>query len=206
LRGAQRRLLLDGGDLDPSAALSGPPAAMAAFTVPVAACGQVIGATTDGAGVTVPLFGPSVRRVEIVGSLRLTQLMVLRAIAVGATVFVHSARPEQWQRLVDKVDDPATMAVASAAGAQHATMIIYDGVTSAGQVSEATAVHVRAPEEVGAQVLDADVVLIDSPDAPGSVVLRTAGEVLTVRLVSIPEEFDFLGATEREARELVPTA
>lgn len=209
VRGDQRRLLLDGGHLDPSAALSGPPAAMAAFTVPVGACGQVIGATADGAGVTVPLFGPSVRRVEIVGSLRLTQLMVLRAIAVGATVFVHSARPEQWQRLVDKVDDPATMAVASAAGAQHAataTMIIYDGVTSAGQVSEATAVHVRAPEEIGAQVLDADVVLIDSPDAPGSVVLRTEGETLTVRLVSIPEEFDVLGATEREGRELVPTA
>ncbi|CAM4525390.1 type VII secretion protein EccE [Nocardia ninae] len=206
LPGNQRRVLLDGGHLDSSAALSGPPAAMARFTVPVSGCGQVIGATEAGAGVAVPLFGPAVRRVEIVGSLRLTQLMVLRSVAVGAQVLVHSVRPDAWAHLIDEVGAPAALAMSSAGGShQAATMIVYDGVTAAGQVSDATAVYVREPVE--AQVIpDADVVLIESPDTPGRVVLRTAGEDLTVQLVSISEEFEYLGATATETRALVPTA
>ncbi|MFI9504707.1 type VII secretion protein EccE [Nocardia sp. NPDC052566] len=209
LPGDQRRLLLDGGHLDASAALSGPPAAMARFTVPVGGCGQVIGATEDGSGVAVPLFGPSVRRVEIVGSLRLTQLMVLRSVAVGAKVIVHSVRPEAWEHLVGEVGALAALAVSSAGGSHHAaaaTMIVYDGVTATGQVSEATAVYVRAPEEAQAAACDADVVLIESADTPGRVVLRTTGDDLAVRLVSIPEEFEYLGATATETRALVPTA
>ncbi len=209
LPGNQRRLLLDGGHLDPSAALSGPPAAMARFTVPVGGCGQVIGATEGGSGVAVPLFGSSVRRVEIIGSLRFTQLMVLRSVAVGAKVIVHSVRPAAWEHLVDEVGAPAALSVSSAGGSHHAaaaTMIVYDGVTSAGQVSDATAVYVREPDEGQVALLDADVVLIESADTPGQVVLRTAGEDLTVRLVSIPEEVEYLGATATEARALVPTA
>ncbi|WP_157195562.1 type VII secretion protein EccE [Nocardia tenerifensis] len=207
LPGNQRRLLLDGGHLPLSAALSGPAAAMARFTVPVGGCGQVIGATESGSGVAVPLFGPSVRRVEIVGSLGLTQLMVLRSVAVGAKVIVHSARPSAWEHLVDEVGAPAALSVSSAGGSHHAasaTMIVYDGVTSAGQVSDATAVYVRGPEEAAGP--DADVVLIESADAPGQLVLRTAGEDLTVRLVSLPEEFEYLGATATEAEALAPTA
>lgn len=209
LPGNQRRLLLDGGHLDPSAALSGPPAAMARFTVPVGGCGQVVGATEDGSGVAVPLFGPSVRRVEIVGSLRFTQLMVLRAVAVGAKVIVHSARPQAWAHLVDEIGAPAALCVSSAGGAHHAasaTMIVYDGVTSAGQVSDATAVYARESEDIQAAAPDADVLLIESTDTPGQLVLRTAGDELTVRRVSIPEEFAYLGATAAEEAELVPTA
>ncbi|MGC4994608.1 type VII secretion protein EccE [Nocardia salmonicida] len=200
LRGLQRRVLLDGGHLAPSAALCGVPAAMSRFAVPAAGCGQVIGANSDGLGVAVPLFGPAVRRVEIVGSLRLTQLMVLRAIAVGAQVIVHSTRPREWQCLVEAVDAPAALSLPSpGGGAQYtaaATMIVYDGIASAGQVSEATAVHVRSPQESTAGLLGADVALIESTDVPGRVVIRSAGEELAVRVVSIPGEAEYLDGAQ----------
>ncbi|MFE9789619.1 type VII secretion protein EccE [Nocardia salmonicida] len=202
LRGLQRRILLDGADLETSVALRGVPAAMARFTVPAAGCGQVIGATSEGLGVAVPLFGPAVRRVEIVGSLRLTQLMVLRAIAVGARVIVHSTRPDAWEKLIRAVDAPAALSLPSAGGAHYAaaaTMIVYDGVTSAGQVSEATAVHVRAPREPSAALLGADVALIESTEAPGSVLIRGAGRELAVRVVSIQEEAEYLDGIAPEA-------
>ncbi|WP_167461402.1 type VII secretion protein EccE [Nocardia brasiliensis] len=209
LRGAQRRILLDGGHLDPATALSGPPGALARFTVPIGGCGQVIGATVDGAGVAVPLFGPAVRRAEIVGSLWLAQLMVLRAVAVGAMVVVHSVRSGAWEKLVDEVGAPAKLSIASTGGSHRtavATMIVYDGVASAGHISDATAVYVRDPEQVQAAGPDVDVALIESADTPGEVVLRTAAGSLAVRLVSITEEHSYLGRTTTEAPVPVATA
>lgn len=197
LSGRQRQVLLDDGDLDPSVARHAIPAALTQFSVPVSGCGQVIGATDDGLGVAVPLFGPTVRRVEIVGSLRLTQLMVLRAIAVGAQVIVHSSRPQEWAGLVEAVAAPAALSVPTPENAsQHAaaaTMIVYDGVASAGQVLEATAVHVRSTRECTTSLMGADVALIESAAQPGRVLIRCSGEELAVRVVSIPEEAGFLG-------------
>lgn len=200
LHGRQRRVLLDGGHLEPAVAACGMPSALARFTVPVGGSGQVIGATGDGFGVAVPLFGPAVRRVEIDGSLRIAQLMILRSIAVGAQVIVHSTRAEEWAHLVSEVDSPAALSVSSpGGGAQHtaaATMIVYDGVASAGQVSEATAVHIRSQAESPGG--DADIVLIESADHSGDAVVRTAGGELSIQVVSIQEEARYLGAPEPE--------
>ncbi|MGW5724437.1 type VII secretion protein EccE [Nocardia beijingensis] len=197
LSGRQRRVLLDDGDLDPSVALHAIPPALAQFSVSVSGCGQVIGATDDGLGVAVPLFGPTVRRVEIVGSLRLTQLMVLRAIAVGAQVIVHSSRPQEWAGLAEAVAAPAALSVPTPENASRhaaaATMIVYDGVASAGRVLEATAVHVRSTGECTTSLIGADVALIESAAHPGRVLIRCSGEELTVRVVSISEEAGFLG-------------
>ncbi|WP_330179065.1 type VII secretion protein EccE [Nocardia sp. NBC_01503] len=205
LHGRQRRVLLDGGQLDRSAAVYGAPAALARLSVPAGGCGPVLGATGDGLGVAIPLFGPSIRRVEIHGSLRFAQLMILRSIAVGAQVIVHSTRPESWDHMVDSVDSAAALSVSSPGGVQHtaaATMIVYDGVASAGQVSEATAVHIRARVS---QAAEADVVLIESPDRPGDAVVRTAGGELPIHMVSVPQESGFLGVPEpAPAPELQP--
>ncbi|WP_194852920.1 type VII secretion protein EccE [Nocardia sp. SYP-A9097] len=210
LRGRQRRVLLDGGQLEPSAAACGTPAALAGFTVPADGGGQVIGATAAGLGVAVPLFGPAVRRVEIVGSLHIAQLMVLRSIAGGAQVIVHSTRPAAWTRLVSAVDSPAALSISSSGGgAQHtasATMIVYDGVASAGQVSEATAVHLRSPAESPGAIADADVALIESPGGTGEVFIRTAGEELAVQVVSTQEEFGYVNDPEPVAAPVLQPA
>jgi type VII secretion protein EccE len=208
LTGQQRRVVLEGGFVAPSGAAYGPPAALAGLAVPAGGCGQVIGATDDGFGVAVPLFGPSVRRVEIVGSLDLIQQMTLRAVAVGARVIVHSARAEAWLDLAALVGVPEALSVTQpSGGAQHtaaATMIVYDGIGSAGQVSEATVVHVRETGEVTAAILDADVVLVESSEQRGRVHIRTAGGDVEVRVVSIPEEQRYLEGAVRYREALQP--
>ncbi|MBU3065399.1 type VII secretion protein EccE [Nocardia sp. NEAU-G5] len=208
LTGVQRQMLLEGGDH--GAASFGVPAALTWLTVPSGGCGQVIGATTDGFGVAVPLFGPAVRRVEIVGSLWLVQQTTLRAMAVGARVIVHSTRPQDWAHLAEQIGAPEALSVSHpGGGAQHtaaATMIVYDGVASAGQVSEATVVHVRAPgEDESAAILDADVVLVESADRRDDVRIRTAAGEFEVRIVSIPEELRYLsGANPGGVETLQP--
>ncbi|MGW5455927.1 type VII secretion protein EccE [Nocardia sp. NPDC003979] len=191
--GRQRRLLFDAGSLGPEHELIGPATALAEFTVTVGGGGQVVGATEEGAAVVVPLFGPTVRRVEIAGSLRLAQLLVLRAVADGAAVLIHTVRPEAWAHLVDSVDMPAVLALSSGgvANAAVASMVIYDGVTSAGQVSEATVVYLR--EHAEAAVRDADVAISESATREGALTVRTrGGGELVVRLVSIPAESEYL--------------
>lgn len=199
LAGVQRRMLLEGGQH--RAAVRGVPEALAPLSVPSGGCGQVIGATADGFGVAMPLFGPTVRRVEIVGGLRLAQQVTLRAVALGARVIVHSARPEGWARLVEQVGMPESLSLSGpGAGTRHtagATMIVYDGVPSTGRVSEATVVHVRSLGEVpetdlGATILGADVALLESADVRDQVRVRTAAGEHTVRMVWIPDELRYL--------------
>jgi len=197
LTGVQRQVLLGGEEH--AAAAYGVPAALTRLTVPSGGCGQVIGATPEGFGVAVPMFGPEVRRVEIVGSLWLAQQTTLRAMAVGARVIVHSTRPQDWAHLADQIGMPEALSVSHTSGsAQHtaaATMIVYDGVASVGQVSEATVVHIHAPDsEVSSAILDADVVLIGSAEHSDEVRIRTAAGELTARIISIPEERRYLSA------------
>lgn len=193
LSGVQRRMLLEGGQ--PAVAVHGVPDTLARLTVPSGGCGQVIGATSDGFGVAVPLFGPSVRRVDIVGGLRLAQQVTVRAMALGARVIVHSTRPEGWAGLVERIGRPEALSVSSSGGgAQHtaaATLIVYDGV-AAGQASEATVARVWAPGEESEAVPGADVALIESADVPDQVHIRTAAGEHTVRMVSIPDELRYL--------------
>ncbi|WP_245402303.1 type VII secretion protein EccE [Nocardia albiluteola] len=207
LAGLQRRVLLESGSLAPVGAASGPPAALAGLAVPAGDCGQVIGATEDGFGVAVPLFGPTVRTVEIVGSLHLVQQMILRAVAVGGRAIVHTGRAQAWMQLAAMVDRPEVLSVTRPGGGAHhtaaATIIVYDGIGSAGQVSEATVVYVREPDEVSADAPEADVVLVESPEQPGRVHIRTAGGELAVQVVSIPEERRYLVDAAGYRREVL---
>ncbi|MET7768245.1 type VII secretion protein EccE [Nocardia sp. NPDC005366] len=223
LNGRQRRVLLDGGQLPAADAACGSPSALARFTVPAGGCGQVIGATDDGFGVAIPLFGPTVRQVKILTSLRLAQSTILRSIAVGARVIVHSTRPHEWEHMVRVVDAPEILSLSSQGGdAQHtaaATMIVYDGVSSAGHVAEGTVVHIRSATDASvtdspvtdspatdspatdfpatdSPAHDADVVLWESPDNPAELRVRTASGELTIAAVSIPEESRYLVAAE----------
>ncbi|MCX4093085.1 type VII secretion protein EccE [Nocardia sp. alder85J] len=203
LTGVQRQVLLN-GEQHPDAAY-GPAATLQQLAVPAGGCGQVIGATAEGFGVAVPLFGPAVRRVEVVGSLRLAQQTTLRAAAIGARVIVHSTRPQDWEHMVTLVGVPEALSVSSpGGGAQHtaaATLIVYDGVASTGQVAEATVMHVRGPGELSAAILGADVVLVESEEDQDEVHVRTASGEWTVRVVSIPDELRYIGGADPAAAQ-----
>ena len=82
------------------------------LALPASGCGQVIGADPEGRAVALPLFGPQIRQVEICGGLNLAQQVLLRSLALGARVRVHTNRPAAWRDMVEQVGDRSLLWVA----------------------------------------------------------------------------------------------
>ncbi|WP_435817529.1 type VII secretion protein EccE [Micromonospora sediminicola] len=75
--------------------------------LPVGGCGLVVGANRRGGPLTVRLFRPATTRMVLVGGVPAAQLLVLRALALGARVAVQTARPRTWERFVRGLGAPA---------------------------------------------------------------------------------------------------
>ncbi|MBO4142074.1 type VII secretion protein EccE [Micromonospora tulbaghiae] len=71
-----------------------------ALDLPPAAAGLMVGANRHGAALTVRLFRPATTRVLLVGGVPAAQLLVLRALALGARVVVQTGRPRFWEPFV----------------------------------------------------------------------------------------------------------
>ncbi|SCE65289.1 type VII secretion protein EccE [Micromonospora viridifaciens] len=71
-----------------------------ALDLPLGKSGLMVGANRHGGAVTVRLFRPGATRLLLVGGVRAAQLMVLRALALGARVVVQTARPRAWEPFV----------------------------------------------------------------------------------------------------------
>ncbi|MEV6069791.1 type VII secretion protein EccE [Nocardia sp. NPDC052001] len=187
----------------------GPVSALAEISVPTAGCGQLIGADATGSGVAVPLIGDGSRRIDIISDLHLAQQVILRAIALGAGAVVHTARPGSWQRMVNNVGAAHALSLASSvthssrhntmtARAPHpaATVIVFDGVPSTTPPGSATVVtvHDRLPRDYQP---DADVTIVQHPNAPHTVTVHTPATRTTAQLVTTPTEQHYIGATGR---------
>ncbi|MFG1996471.1 type VII secretion protein EccE [Actinoplanes sp. NPDC048988] len=68
--------------------------------LPVGASGLMLGRNRHGNPVVARLFRPDQTRVLLVGGVRCAQLVVLRAMALGARVMVQTARPRAWEPFV----------------------------------------------------------------------------------------------------------
>ncbi|MCI4063792.1 type VII secretion protein EccE [Micromonospora sp. R77] len=82
----------------PGASVGG--AALDALELPLGEAGLMVGANRHGGAVTVRLFRPEATRLMLVGGVRVAQLTVLRALALGARVVVQTTRPQVWERFV----------------------------------------------------------------------------------------------------------
>ncbi|GGM21511.1 type VII secretion protein EccE [Micromonospora yangpuensis] len=87
-----------------SAASGGPDAGRLAPTLDDA--GLMVGANRHGGAVTVRVFRAEHTRIVLVGGIRGAQLVVLRAMALGARVVVRTARPRLWEPFVRAVGSP----------------------------------------------------------------------------------------------------
>ncbi|GAB2669677.1 type VII secretion protein EccE [Nocardia goodfellowii] len=185
----------------------GKPDSLAALPMPIAGCGQLIGADPSGQGVALPLVGHQVRRVEVIGSLLVAQQMILRAIALGASVVVHTNRHDAWRQMVTDVGVPQSLTVAawSAAGQQasahrFANVVVYDGIQPSGHHSDATTVLLRSAPAVVDDHFDPDVTLAEDPETANLVTVRTAGVTTRVHMVATPDEMQYLHTALAAAR------
>ncbi|MEC4764902.1 type VII secretion protein EccE [Mycobacterium sherrisii] len=155
--------------------------------LPAAGCGQVIGADEYGRAVALPLFGPRVNRVELCGTLRLAQQVVLRSVALGAWVNVHTLRPAAWQTMVEQIADPNLLCVneqradTGRAGSRQLHRVeMLDGTGEQINQDRVTTIIVRpshAQPRAGADVTlqlldrDQDLVRVSTPSAAATVTM-----------------------------------
>lgn len=167
------------------------------IAVPASGCGQVIGADEHGRAVALPLFGPQISRVEIVGTLHLAQLAVLRSLALGARVRVHSHRPRLWRGMIKEVDDHDLLWVADAnrrtmqAGSdRNYTVEVFDGVVEQSVRIGVTAMVIAPPNSPVSPNADVALELLDADTDVVKVSTRAGSSVVT--MVATDEEVRYI--------------
>lgn len=165
--------------------------------LPAAGCGQVIGADEYGRAVALPLFGPRVNRVELCGTLHLAQQVVLRSVALGASVHVHTLRPVAWQTMVEQIGDPNLLCVnqqhtdAVRVDSHHRHRVeMFDGASEERDQDRVTTMIVRpshaqpgAGADVTLQLLDRDEDLVR---------VTTPSASVTVTMVATDDEMRYI--------------
>lgn len=170
------------------------------LAVPASGCGQVIGADQDGRAVALPVFGPQIKRVEICGTLHLTQQAVLRALALGARVLVHSRRPGQWRDMVEVVGRHDLLWVADfnrqtiQAGAErNYTVEVFDGVAEQSVRAGVTTMVLEPPNTPTTPNSDVALELISLERDIVKVSTRAGFAVVT--MVATDEEMHYIKAS-----------
>ncbi|WP_232002162.1 type VII secretion protein EccE [Mycobacterium sp. 1482292.6] len=163
----------------------------------VSGCGQVVGADEHGRAVAVALFGPSVSRVEICGTLHLAQQVVLRSSALGAWVRVQTRRPVAWRGMVQQVGDPSLLSVndsdvdsMSARSDRDYGIEMFDGVADPAVRDGVTTMVVRAPHAEPSTDADVTLRLLDHNRDLLQVCTRSASAMVT--MVATPDEMRYI--------------
>jgi type VII secretion protein EccE len=170
------------------------------LAVPASGCGQVIGADDEGRAVALPLFGPQIERVEICGTLHLAQQAVLRSMALGARVLVHSRRPALWRDMVDEVNNHDLLWVADfnraaiqAGSERNYSVEMFDGVPGRSVRAGVTSMVVAAPNTEVSPNADVGLELVSLEDATVKVSTRAGSAVVT--MVATDEEMRYIKAS-----------
>lgn len=170
------------------------------LALPASGCGQVIGADQERRAVALPLFGPQIRRVEIAGTLHLAQQVVLRSLALGARVLVHTRRPAFWRDMVDVVGRHDLLWVADfnrralqAGSERNYTVEMFDGVPEQSVRVGVTAMVVAPPNTPASE--QADVVLDLISLERDTVKVSTQAGSAVVTMVATDEEMRYLRAS-----------
>ncbi|MGV9800131.1 type VII secretion protein EccE [Mycobacterium sp. NPDC003449] len=167
------------------------------LAVPASGCGQVIGANEEGRAVALPVFGPQIRRVEILGTLHLAQQVVLRSLALGARVLVHTRRPAHWRSMVQAVGHHDLLWVADfnrralqAGSERNYTVEMFDGIPEQAVRVGVTAMTVAPPNTPPST--RADVVLDLISPRHDTVRVSTQDGSAIVTMVATDDEMRYL--------------
>jgi type VII secretion protein EccE len=167
------------------------------LVLPASGCGQVIGADEYGRAVALPVFGPKIRRVEMCGTLQLAQQVVLRSLALGARIRVHTRRTEAWQVMVHQVADHDLLTVADrnrpamqAGSSGNYSVEVFDGIPEHPVRAGVTTVIVNPTNSVPSSECDVTLQLVDA-DRDAVQVGTRAGTAL-VTMVATDDEMRYL--------------
>lgn len=170
------------------------------IAVPASGCGQVVGADEHGRAVALPLFGPQIGTVQISGTLHLVQQVVLRSIALGARVLVHTRRPRQWREMVDVVARQDLLWVADfnrgalqAGSDRNYTVEVFDGVTEQSVRAGVTTIVVAAPGIPASPNADVTLELVTLEHDTVKVSTRAGSAIVT--MVATDEEMRYIKAS-----------
>jgi type VII secretion protein EccE len=170
------------------------------LAVPASGCGQVIGADDEGRAVALPLFGPQIGRVEIAGTLHLAQQAVLRSLALGARVLVHTRRAGLWRAMVDEVNDHDLLWVADfnrgalqAGSERNYSVEMFDGVPERPVRAGVTSMVVAAPNTAVSSAADVALELLSLAEATVKVSTRAGSAVVT--MVATDDEMRYIKAS-----------
>ncbi|WP_232067697.1 type VII secretion protein EccE [Mycolicibacterium tokaiense] len=174
--------------------------ALTGLELPASGCGQVVGADDLGHAVAVPLFGPGITRVQVHGTLHLAQQVILRSLALGARVRVHTRRPGAWQEMVDAVGDAGRLHAVSAESIaaergprRDYSVEMYDGVSEQSARGGMTVIVVSPTHSPVATAADVRLQLIDVDR--DVVRVTTATGSATVTMVASDQEMRFIGSS-----------
>jgi type VII secretion protein EccE len=177
--------------------LSGREAAFEDLALPASGCGQVIGADPHGRAVALPLFGQKIRRVEICGGLHLAQQALLRSLALGARVRVHTDRPAAWRDMVERVGDRSLLWVAEfdrgsmqAGSERNYSVEMFDGLAAQPVRVGVTTMVLQPPHSTPSA--DCDVALEQLDTAAHTVKVSTREGSALVTMVATDEELRYI--------------
>lgn len=170
------------------------------LAVPASGCGQVIGADEQGRAVALPLFGPQIAHVEISGTLHLAQQAVLRSLALGARVLVHSRRPALWRAMVEQVGRHDLLwvtdfnrAAMQAGSERNYSVEMFDGVAERPVRAGVTSIVVAPPNTPVSADADVALELVSFDNDTVKVSTRSGSAVVT--MVATDDEMRYLKAS-----------
>ena len=170
------------------------------LALPASGCGQVIGANPEGRAVALPVFGPQIRQVEICGGLHLAQQVLLRSVALGARVRVHTNRPAAWRDMVEQVGDRSLFWVTDfgrgsiqAGSDRNYSVEMFDGLAAQSVRVGVTSMVLHPPDTAPSATFDVALELLDSTADTVKVSTRAGSAVVT--MVATDEELRFIKAS-----------
>lgn len=168
------------------------------LALPAGGCGQLLGADRSGHAVALPLVGPGVEVVVLSGSFAMIAQTVLRTVAIGAPVVLHTASAQRWHHLVAAVADPPMLHVALADNAPRGVRVdLYDGIDPPAGPPPPGVTRFVVDDGTRRPGSAATISLIQNPRVPQQISVVTATARTTVTMVALPEEWAMIGEAAR---------
>ncbi|MGC4932961.1 type VII secretion protein EccE [Gordonia sp. DT30] len=172
---------------------------LARLTLPAGGCGQLIGADRSGTAVALPLVGPGIDLVALRATPAAIAQTVLRTVAIGTPVTIHTDNPQRWRALVGAVADAPALDLAAPGAAPRGGLHVdlYDGITPppgsppSGCTRFVVSSDHPATRDVGGA---ATITITQNPQAPQRLSVIMPRSRIEVTMVALPEEWALTGA------------